>query len=223
MLSPKIMSAKIKKIVLVGNSEKFNKIIRQLYRRAEIVVIPWRTSIETLKKNDLSNFLEADLILVCGYDYSSSAYHYHKYIDANVTSPLEAIKVISNPDTLIIYIDTLHSAKPYTLSRYQYAKYLLGVGLREHFNHLTILNVPTIVNQNGKVDVQGGVFTKLVFNALNQAGILKTITTSALSDSLFRAVNNLVTKKVDVLVLRSKFLQIRRTLFLDRLLRFVGG
>jgi hypothetical protein len=217
------MSAKIKKIVLVGNSEKFNKIIRQLYSRAEIVVIPWRTTIETLKKIELSNFLDADLILVCGYDYSSSAYHYHKYIDANVTSPLEAIKVISNPDTLIIYIDTLHSAKPYTLSRYQYAKYLLGVGLREHFNHLTILNIPTIVNQNGKVDVQGGVFTKLVFNALNQAGILKTITTSALSDSLFRAVNNLVTKKVDVLVLRSKFLQIRRTLFLDRLLRFVGG
>jgi hypothetical protein len=217
------MSAKIKKIVLVGNSEKFNKVIRQLYSRAEIVIIPWRTTIETLKKIDLSNFLDADLILVCGYDYSSSIYDYHTYIDANVTSPLEVIKAIANPGALIIYIDTLHSFKPYTLSRYQYAKHLLGVGLREHFNHLTILNVPTIVNQNGKVDVQGGVFTKLVFNALNQAGILKTITTSALSDSLFRAVNNLVTKKVDVLVLRSKFLQIRRTLFLDRLLRFFGG
>jgi hypothetical protein len=79
------------------------------------------------------------------------------------------------------------------------------------------------VNQNGKVDVQGGVFTKLVFNALNQAGILKTITTSELSDSLIRTLKNLGTKKDDVLVLRSKFLKIRRTLFLDRLLRFVGG
>ena len=214
------MSAKIKKIVLVGNSEKFNKIIRQLYRHAEIVAIPWRTLTKTLKKNHVSG---ADLILVCGYDYSSSIYDYHTYIDANVTSPLEAIKIISNPGTLIIYIDTLHSAKSFTLSRYQYAKYLLGVGLREHFNHLIILNVPTIVNQNGKVDVQGGVFTKFVFNTLNQAGILKTITTSALSDSLIRTLKNLGTKKDDVLVLRSKFLKIRRTLFLDRLLRFVGG
>lgn len=217
------MSAKIKKIVLVGNSEKFNKIIHQLYRRAEIVVIPWRTLTKTLKKNDLSSFLDADLILVCGYDYSSSIYDYHTYIDANVTSPLEVIKVISNPDTLIIYIDTLPSAKSFTLSRYEYAKYLLGVGLREHFNHLAILNVPTIVNQNGKVDVQGGVFTKFFFNTLNQAGILKTITTSVLSDSLIRTLKNLGTKKDDVLVLRSKFLKIRRTLFLDRLLRFVGG
>ncbi len=89
------MSAKIKKIVLVGNSEKFNKIIHQLYRRAEIVVIPWRTLTKTLKKNDLSSFLDTDLILVCGYDYSSSAYHYYKYIDANVTSPLEVIKAIA--------------------------------------------------------------------------------------------------------------------------------
>lgn len=153
------MSAKIKKIVLVGNSEKFNKIIHQLYRRAEIVVIPWRTLTKTLKKM-IFLVLDADLILVCGYDYSSSIYDYHTYIDANVTSPLEVIKVISNPDTLIIYIDTLPSAKSFTLSRYEYAKYLLGVGLREHFNHLAILNVPTIVNQNGKVDVQGGVFTK---------------------------------------------------------------
>lgn len=217
------MSAKIKKIVLVGNSEKFYKIIHQLFRRAEILVIPWRSLIKTLKKNHVSDFFGADLILVCGYDYSSSAYHYLKYIDANVTSPLEVIKAIANPSALIIYIDTLHSAKPYTLSRYQYAKHLLGVGLREHFNHLAILNAPTIVNQNGKVDVQGGVFTKFFFNALNHAGILKTITTSALSDSLIRALKNLGTKKDDVFVLRSKFLKIRRTLFLDRLLRFVGG
>jgi hypothetical protein len=217
------MSAKIKKIVLVGDSKKFNKIIHQLYRSAEIVVIPWRTLIKSLTKIDLSSFLEADLILVCGYDYSSSLYDYHKYIDANITSPLKVIKVISNPGSLIVYIDTLHSLKPFTLSRYQYAKYLLGVGLREHFNHIAILNVPTIVNENGKVDVQGGIFTKLVFNALNQAGILKTITISVLSDSLFRTLNNLDTKKYNVLVLRSKFLRIRRTLFLDRLLRFVGG
>lgn len=66
-------------------------------------------------------------------------------------------------------------------------------------------------------------YSQSFFNTLNQAGILKTITTSVLSDSLIRTLKNLGTKKDDVLVLRSKFLKIRRTLFLDRLLRFVGG
>ena len=218
-----MVRSKIQKIVLVGRSEKFNKIVHQYFSHAEVILIPWRTSVRALEEFDLSIFFGADLILVCGYDYSSSTYDFNKYIYANVTSPLQVVKAIANPSALIVYIDTLHGVKPFTLSRYQYAKHALGVALREHFSHLAILNVPTIINQNGKVDVKGGVFTKLAFNTLNKMGILKTITTEELSNLLLAILNNQSNNKYDFLVLQSKFLNIRRTLFLDRLLRFVGG
>ena len=217
------MRTKIKKIVLVGRSEKFNKIVRQHFRGAEIVLIPWRTSIQSLAKPDLDECLGAELILVCGYDYASSTYSYHHYMNVNVTSPLGLIKAIANPSTFIVYIDTLHGTKSFTLSRYQYAKNALGIALRSQFNHLAILNVPTIVNQNGKVDVRGGEFTKLVFNVLNKLGVLKTITTAALSQMFRTALSNQSNKEESLLVLESRFLTIKRTLFLDRLLRFIGG
>ena len=223
MQRPQIVRSKIKKIVLVGRSEKFNKIVRQYFSHAEVILIPWRTSVHALKESNLSSFFGADLVLVCGYDYSSSTYDFNKYIYANVTSPLQVVRAIANPSTPIIYIDTLQGVKPFTLSRYQYAKHALGVALREHFSYFSVLNVPTIINQNGNVDVKGGIFTKLVFNTLNKMGILKTITTDELTNLLLSVLNNQCNKKYDFLVLQSKFLKIRRTLFLDRLLRFVGG
>jgi hypothetical protein len=144
-------------------------------------------------------------------------------MNVNVTSPLGLIKAIVNPSTFIVYIDTLHGTKSFTLSRYQYAKNALGIALRSQFNHLAILNVPTIINQNGKVDARGGEFTKLVFNTLNKLGLLKTITTGALSQMFRAALSNKSNKEECLLVLESRFLTIRRTLFLDRLLRFIGG
>jgi hypothetical protein len=217
------MITKVQKIVLLGRSEKFNNIVRHNFKGAEIVVIPWRTSIQSLRKPDLNGFLGADLILVCGYDYSSSSYDYDRYMNVNVTTPLDLIKAIASPATFIIYIDTLHGAVPFTLSRYQYAKQALGIALRRQFKHLAILNVPSIVNEDGKVDVQGGVITKLIFNSLNKAGILKTITTAELGRMLPMALSNQSHRLESLLGLKSRFLRVRRTLFLDRLLRFICG
>lgn len=216
------MSKKIKKIVLIGQSQKFITLIREQFKDAKIIVMPWRRLRDQAKKIHYSRYKKVDLVIVCGYDYGSSLYTYEKYINANVTFPLNLIRKISTSETKVVYISTLRASKKYTWSRYQYAKNELAIKLSNEFRVFKMLYTPTIINQSGFADIYGGFFTHLIFNSLNKAGFLRSINIDSLKINLLRKINEKQTQ-VRVLELKPRFLTMKRPLFLDRLLRLICG
>jgi hypothetical protein len=216
------MSKKIKKIVLIGQSQKFITLIREQFKDAKIIVMPWRSLRDQAKKIHYSRYKKVDFVIVCGYDYASSLYTYEKYINANVTFPLNLIRKISTSETKVVYISTLRASKKYTWSRYQYAKNELAIKLSNEFRAFKMLYTPTIINQSGFADIYGGFFTHLIFNSLNKVGFLRSINIDSLKINLLRKINKKQTQ-VRVLALQPRFLTMKRPLFLDRLLRLICG
>lgn len=216
------MSKRIKKIVLIGQSQKFITLIQEQFKDAKIIVMPWRGLRDQAKKIHYSRYKKIDLIIVCGYDYGSSLYTYEKYVNANVIFPLNLIRKISTSETKVVYISTLRASKKYTWSRYQYAKNELAIKLSNEFRTFKILYTPTIINQSGFADIYGGFFTHLIFNSLNKVGFLRSININSLKINLLRKINKEQTQ-VKVLALKPRFLTMKRPLFLDRLLRLICG
>jgi len=213
-----IVAKEIKRITLLGTSAKFIDLAKDLFPEAELTLIPWRLNVQASHQTEK----QPDLLIVCGYDYGSSLYAYDKYYAANVTHPLAIAKRVAGKDTQVIYIDTLHGTERFTFSRYQFAKNALAVKLGVYFHHLIVLGVPSIVSDAGVVDVHGGILTKFIFNTLIRLGVVQTIASGSLKtmllDALYKQHNQL-----KLVTLSPKYLSIRRTLFADRLLRFVNG
>ncbi|QDD07086.1 hypothetical protein FIT66_04500 [Candidatus Methylopumilus planktonicus] len=216
------MGKKIKKIVLIGQSQKFITLTQNQFTDANIIVIPWRSSRDQAKKIRYCRYKKIDLIIVCGFDYRSSLYSYEKYISVNVSFPLNLIREISTSKTRIVYISTLRASKKYTWSRYQYAKNELAIQLSKEFRAFKMLYTPTIINQSGSADIYGGIFTRLIFNSLNKVGFLRSITMNSLKRNFLKKISKKQTQG-RVLALKPRFLAIRRPLFLDRLLRLICG
>ena len=160
------MSEKIQKVVILGQSKKFIAIAKDNFPDAIITVIPWRSLGYQLSRINYFTPEKIDLLLVCGYDYKSSMYSYHKYIKVNITFPLAFINKVCCRETKVFYIATLRSKKNYTWSRYQYAKNELAIQLKKTCNTLMILYTPTIINGYGLPDINGGFFTHIIFNLL---------------------------------------------------------
>lgn len=212
------MNNRFNSIVLVGRSDKFLYLVRSIFDDAEITTIPWR-SIKSRTAPQIRK--PVSLIVVCGYDYASSHYSFEDYFDINVLQPYKLIKSLVDHDTKIVYVDTEHGANLTTYSRYQYAKNQLLIKLYESLEHVACMNIPTVINTKGEPDIQGGMFTKLTFKFLIATGLVRTISYDDLKNKLFEVLNNrplLMPSK-----LTARFLFIRRTLFIDRLLRFIGG
>ena len=212
------MKTNVKKILLLGKSDKFASLVYSLFHGAEVITIPWRCCNDHVSLNES---FSPDLIVVCGYDYASSRYAYKRYIDVNVTRPLQVIGAFSHASTTIIYVDTEHGKKPITFSRYQYAKNLLAQRVLSRFDNARVLGIPTVKNDEGRADIHGGLMTKLIFNFFIKTGLVKTVSSEVLEKMFFDTFKSNSHSSLNTLIPR--FLDIRRTLFLDRLLRFVSG
>ena len=77
-----------KKIIIIGRSQKFIKIIKKLYIHDEISILAWR---KLDKPNKYRSHKNPNIIFVCGYDYNSHWYDYTKYYKTNISSPLKFI------------------------------------------------------------------------------------------------------------------------------------
>jgi hypothetical protein len=215
------VTTKIKKITLLGSSPKFINLIKINFPNAELNIIPWRFCSVKHVTLDIT-CSQPDLLLVCGYDYASSHYSFEKYYSVNVVKPLSIIRRVAGKNTKVIYINTMHGKDKLTLSRYQYAKNILAVKLKESCHELIILGIPSIVSDSCSVDIHGGFITKFIFNILIRLGLLQTITSTTLKSLIFDALN-MQQDHSKIVALTSKFLTVRRTLFVDRLLRFING
>ena len=213
------MKNQYKKIILLGRSDKFVKAIHALFEDAELVVVPWRGC------DQFSHYFREDfapdLVVVCGYDYASGSYPFDRYLDVNVVLPFVVISKLCKDSAKVVYIDTEHGNGLATFSRYQYAKNLLADKILTGIDNAHVLSIPTVADPNGRADIRGGLVTKMIFNIFIRIGLVRTMSSAALVLRLSSAINS--DNKIKLNLLRPRFLSLRRSLFIDRLLRFVGG
>ena len=219
------MKKKFKRIAILGKSSKFKKIALSLFNPTYLNVYSWR-SIEKVKLGKSIIKKKADLILVCGYDFLSHRYPIKQYYSVNVVFPLKLIKELSTNKTLILYIDTTHKIKKnlkikkrYTFSRYEYAKKELGYMLFKNYNNLRILNVPIIKNNKNKVEIFGNKFMTILLNVLLYLNLINSVKISKLKKMMSDSINAKI--KISPFKMKPLGLSIPRSLFIDRLLRFI--
>lgn len=209
-----------KKILLLGRSQKFIKIFSNLFDKSNINIVPWRQCIESIDLFSQKKLNNPDLLIVCGYNYMSNLYDYEKYSKENIINPYLFIKEITGPDTTIIYIDTEDNPKFKTYSRYRFAKNALACRIFSLKPYIRV-SLPVITKLNGRADIYGNFFSKFIFNSLIK---IKAINTINHEDLKYIILESLDQDHVnEVLKLDGKYLHIKRTIFVDRLLRFVFG
>ena len=210
-----------KKIYFIGESKKIISAFIKIFETKKIEIIPWRKCVNYNSRLSHLAKKDADVIVVCGYDYKSYWYEYNKYIRCNVTEPLKVIKKISNSKTIIFFINTLDDKKKVTCSRYRYAKYLLANLLLNNSRKFKNIAPPTLIDKNGRANIYGGFFYKLIFDLLIDFDIIKTCSQQEFNKLILEAYKNNLDYKFEKI--KPKFLKVRRTLFFDRLLRFFYG
>lgn len=204
-------------VVLLGNSPKFIESIRKIFKKSSIQVVSWRELVEFSGRSVQS----PDLILVCGYDYKSNWYSLKRYMDVNVYHPARYIDKIIGDDTVIVYIDTGDEASVVTYSRYRYAKNSLALILCKLGKRFRRIVLPVLLDSEGNANIHGGFITKFIFNTLIKLNLIKTtplkmlekLLNDSLKESLFDSPRKLT----------PKCLKFRRSLFVDRVLRFICG
>lgn len=202
------------RVLLLGKSPKFENVVRELYPYAEVQVVSWR--------GEKQYSGSPDLIVVCGYDYASSCYAYHQYLNVNVNQPFMFVSHLASNNTKVLYIDTEFASKIITFSRYRYAKNQLASLLQKRVSHFFILHIPTVVNENSQADIFGGMLFKLIFNAFIRFKVIQTITLLEVKAKTSTLLNSEPSSDV-IVSLQPKWLRFKRTLFIDRLLRFLNG
>ena len=213
-----------KKIIIIGNSHKFIKILKELYPNFEIIIYPWRTSLNTSLQKTFGK--KADLIFICGYNYKSQWYTYSKYYHSNITTPLKLVNFLIKKNTKILYVNTSNKIKrnnlsiqKKTLSRYQFAKQELAYKLYNKFQLLKILEIPVIKDKKNNPDIRGSKITKILFKFLIYFNLINSINNDEIKKLIINKNDNknlIVPKR-----LKPFFLKIPRSLLLDRILRFI--
>ncbi len=206
-------------IVLLGNSDKFLSIFVKLFSNASVTVVSWRRCDELCLSENQNQI--PDLIVVCGYDYRSGWYSYRDYIEANITAPLRFIDKLVEKNTCVLYIDTGDDLKTVTYSRYRFAKNSLALQLKKYGKQYKRVVLPVLIDNNGLASIYGGKVTKLIFNVLIKLGSVQTTSPNELINLINQSLNsNLIP---DPGKLTPRYLKIKRSVFFDRVLRFICG
>ena len=135
--------------------------------------------------------------------------------------------MISKKNTKIFYIDTINKIsknrylkKKYTFSRYEFAKKELRKVLLNNFKSVKVLTLPILANNENKAEVFGSFFTKIIYNFLIILNYVKTTNLKNLKKKIIKKISS--NKKDKIINLRPVLLNIPRSLFIDRILRFLN-
>ena len=91
--------------------------------------------------------------------------------------------------------------------------------LLSNFKFVKILTVPVLTNKKNKADIHGSFFTKMIFNFLIYFNLINSINNANLKKLIIKKIYS--SKKDTINFLNPIFLNIPRSLFLDRILRFI--
>jgi len=212
-----------KKIFILGQSEKFITIIKNLYVDYQIKIFSWR---RLGKHKNYRLYKKPDIVFICGYDYNSQWYNYTKYYKINVLFPLKFINKNCDKNTLLFYVDTIRKIKKkninknLTLSRYEFAKSELRNKLIKNYNKIQIIELPPIVDKNLDVSIFGNKFTKLIFKSLILTKLIESKNIETIKSKF--SIKNNFNKKYKTNDLQALMLNIPRPLFVDRFLRIIS-
>lgn len=202
-------------MVFFGKSKHLIEEFKDLYQNYNFYEISWRN----LNKTDMK--VKADILVICGYDYSSSLYEFDKYFDVNVLNPLKIIDLICKKNTKIIYMNTYSDRiKKFTFSRYFYAKYFLKKKLINKYKNIKIIYLKTLVGHRGELLIHGNFLTKFIFSTLLKIKVLNITNINELN-SLLKHSDKSITCTCNRI--QPLGLKIPRTLLLDRFLRLIFG
>jgi hypothetical protein len=199
-------------ILIIGNSKHLNNAIHKIYPKRKIKTISWRGKF----KKDIS--MDYDLIFIVGFDFDSYTKNYKEYLNINIYNPVRAIKKYSNLTTDLVLISTKQESKKYTLSRYRFAKEMIANKLLESFNNLYVLRFDTFIDKNKSPILKGSNFTKAIFKYLAKIRVIETINLDQVAKQIKAYKNN---SKYEPCLIKGIFLEIKRSQFIDRLLRLL--
>ena len=134
------------KIIFIGRSVKFIDIFLNKFHNKSYYVIPWR-QINNFIDHDYDQIRNPKIIVICGYDYSSSYSNYENYIESTVNRPIKLIKKINSVNTKIIYINTDYKNTILVEENYKYIKNVVGKNILDNF----INTVSIILNKKDNI------------------------------------------------------------------------
>lgn len=211
-------------ILFLGYSLKFQDIFKVIFPNSRFEFISWRKCNTSLLQNRIR--AKTDILILCGFDYGSFTYKYKNFLNVNINNPLFLVKKFSSKKTIIFYIDTDDSIfcgkklKKKTYSRYKFAKKQLADELIKQHEGCKIFKVPVIIENNNKiVDIKGNLFSKKIFEFLIKLKKINYITKDQLIKSIRKKLQIKGLNKLNNL--KSKGLEQPRSIFFDRILRFI--
>jgi hypothetical protein len=208
------LKIKKNKILIIGKSNKFIKFVKKNFYYNFLKIISWRKiifQINNLKKNDY------DLILICGFDFSSFNNDFADFYRKNISDPLDIVLKNTNLNTDVLYINTLKDKSNITYSRYKFAKQRLANLLAKKIKNIYVYHCPLIL-VNKSVDLNKGWFTGIILPFFIWLNIIPSINFEKMSFVLKNYHLNLKKKKLYPQIY-GKNLYIKRNQFLDRMLR----
>jgi hypothetical protein len=205
-----------KKILIVGNSNKFIKFINKNFNYEFLKIVAWRNIMLQINYSETNNY---DLILICGFDFNSFDENFNIFFKKNITYPLNFILKNLNTKTDVLYIDTLENDVNTTFSRYKFAKKKLSYLLTRKIKNIYIYNSPLIL-RDGSIDLNKGWFTKIILPFFIMFKIIPSIDFKKMSFFLKNYRINLRKKKLYSQIY-GKNLYFKRNQFLDRTLRIL--
>ena len=200
-------------ILVVGQSKKFIEIANKIWPESTMTIVSWRSIDEDKLRK------EFQLIIICGYDYSSYKTSYEEYFNKNVIIPFQFIKNNYGNNTNIIYIMTELPKKRWTFSRYLYAKYSLANMLINANIFSYTIPIPTIINDGGKVAAYSPSSGILLY-LLKKFRLIKCIKLHELESLIKHYKRN---KPIQLASCKPIALKFKRNIFLDRTLRVLLG
>jgi hypothetical protein len=212
----------MKKIVIIGRSNKIIAIIKGLFKKCNLEVISWRKLgncvASTIKKQKNP---QPNLIVICGYDYESYFYSFERYYEANVTNPIKLIERITKKNTKILYINTSIDNNKKTFSRYRFAKIELAFKLKSRYKNFRMISPELIMGKSG-LEIHGGIISKLLLKIMISLSILTTTNSNELQNLIGNKIKE-TKQQPNIERLEPCFLKLRRNQFVDRFLRMAFG
>ena len=202
-----------KKVLVIGNSPKFIKYVKEKVNCNFLKIISWR------EKNQ-NNYDKYDLVFVCGYNFNTYSCNFEKFKNLNIIYPLKKIVNHSSKKSLVVFINTYDKKQKNTYSRYKYAKIKLAYLISRRIKKLVLLNVPLVTDNNSKIMTKSSFASLCCLSLLVKFRLIETIKIK----KLYKLIDNCIEQsliKNKINNINGRYLQVPRTQFVDKILRFV--
>jgi hypothetical protein len=204
------------KILFIGNSKKFIQPFLNYYKCSAYDIVEWR------KISTHTHKYDSNIIIVLGFHHDLYHKRLSSFIESNVNEPYKFIKNNLSQNKALIYIDSMPPDKTYTYSRYLYAKRLLLERLYVLNSKTIQLSFPTIIDESKMPILYANIFERILGYIFLKIKKTRTIFVDEIETFIINNIKNQKNIKIKFKI-QPKFLYVRRTRLIDKLLRIIYG